>query len=134
MSASFSIEVDPARDLVAIVMSGFFTPQDVAAFQAARDEAHRKLTCAPNNHVTLNDVREMKIQPQDAVAAFQQLLASPSHRSRRLAFVVAPTLARGQLMRAVTGRNARFFDNVKDAEAWLLAPEADQAAPLRAAG
>lgn len=129
MSAEFSIRVDPARDLVRIRMAGFFTPADVAAFVRARAEAHARLRCARNRHLTLNDVREMKIQPKDALEAFRGLLADPAHRSRRLAFVTAPTLARAQLERALLGReDVRLFDDEREAEAWLLRTEDARAA------
>ena len=132
MSATFSIRVEPDRDLVRIWMSGFFGEADVADFLAARREAHRALRCPLNAHVTLNDISEMKIQSQDIVAAFQQTLSEPEYRSRRLAFVVGTTLARGQLMRACAGRDARCFDDVADAEAWLLEGQIEAApAPFR---
>ncbi|MGQ0659671.1 hypothetical protein [Sphingosinicella sp.] len=124
MSASFSITAEPDRDLVRIRMSGFFTPADIAAFLDARARAHAQLTCGSNQHLTLNDVRGLSIQPQDSVAAFQTMLADSNYRSRRLAFVVAPTLARGQLARALSGRaNTRMFEDPHEAEAWLLDPD-----------
>lgn len=122
---SFSFHVEPGRDLVRIVVAGFFTPADVLAFAAARNAAHTKLTCLANQHVTLSDVRDMKIQPQDAVAAFSTMLAAPEHRSRRLAFVVASTLARSQLARAAGSRDVRFFTDEAEAEAWLFSAELD---------
>jgi hypothetical protein len=125
MSATFQIEADPARDLIRIRMGGFFTPADIAAFLKAREDAHAKLTCGRNQHVTLNDVRDMKIQSQDAVDAFRGMLAQPHHASRRLAFVVSPTLARSQLMRAIDARHARLFEDPATAEAWLFSAEAD---------
>ncbi|MEA3048121.1 MAG: hypothetical protein QOJ53_2453 [Sphingomonadales bacterium] len=124
MSARFSFAIDRRLDLVRIVMTGLFEPDDVARFLAARAAAHADLGCAPNRHLTLNDVREMKIQPQQTVAAFHQLLANPAHRSRRLAFVVSPTLVRSQLMRALASRDSRCFGGIAEAEAWLLAQEA----------
>lgn len=133
MSANFTIDVDPARDLVRISMAGLFEPEDIERFLEARRLAHARLVCPPNCHVTLNDVREMKIQPQHSVAAFRDMLAAPQYRSRRLAFVVAPTLAKMQLMRAAEGRNVRFFDDVADAEAWLF-DHAQEDAPKRAFG
>jgi hypothetical protein len=128
MSANFSITADPARDLVRIRMSGFFTLEDIAAFVEARRAAHAQLTCARNQHVTVNDVREMKIQSQEIVDAFREMLAAPDYRSRRLAFVVSPTLARTQLMRAVAGRDVRCFEDAWAAEAWLLMPGKAKAA------
>lgn len=121
MSAEFSIGVDPARDLVRIEMRGLFEPEDVQRFLRERAIAHRGLNCGPNRHVTLNDLRLMKIQPQQSVVAFRALLADPVYRSRKLAFVAAPTLARSQLMRALNGREARCFEDVASAETWLFA-------------
>lgn len=123
MTATFTLDVDPGRDLVQITMAGFFEPGDIQAFRAARDREHAKLTCAPNQHLTVNDISGMKIQSQEMVASFQAILADPAHRSRRLAFVVSRTLARSQLVRALNGRQARCFENRADAEAWLFAPE-----------
>jgi len=120
MSATFSIHVEPERDLVRIRMAGFFTQPDIEDFFEARRRAHQQLRCAPNAHLTLNDLSGMKIQAQDIVAAFQAMLASPDYRSRRLAFVTGSTLARAQLLRAATGRDVRCFDDVAAAEAWLL--------------
>lgn len=123
MNASFTFAIDRRLGLVRIVMSGLFQPEDVARFLEARAAAHAELGCGPNQHLTLNDVRAMKVQPQQTVAAFHELLADPAHRSRRLAFVVSPTLARSQLIRALAGRASRFFCDVAAAEAWLLAED-----------
>jgi hypothetical protein len=120
MDAKFSFAIDRPLGLIRITMTGLFTVEDVAGFLAARREAHAALGCAPNQHLTLNDVRAMKIQPQETVAAFHLLLADTEYRSRRLAFVVSPTLARSQLMRALAGRYSRCFDDPWAAEAWLL--------------
>lgn len=121
MSADFAIDVDAARDLVRIRMSGFFTPEDIDAFLAARAVAHTQLRCDPNQHLTLNDLSDMKIQSQDSVEMFRAMLADPAYRSRRLAFVIGRTLARTQLQRALDRRTARCFDDNWAAEAWLFA-------------
>jgi hypothetical protein len=128
MGGDYSFRVDRAKSLVRITMSGLFTRADVAAFLDARREAHERLACAPNRHVTLNDLRALKIQPQEIVAEFREMLADPRYRSRRLAFVVGATLARAQLLRALGGRPVRCFETVEEAEAWLLAEEEDAAA------
>jgi hypothetical protein len=129
MSGFFSIRVDPVHNIVRIRMSGFFTAEDIEAFLAERARAHRQLRCGPNEHLTLNDVSEMKIQSQEIVEAFREMLAAPEYRSRRLAFVSGSTLARGQLLRAATGRNVRCFDDAASAEAWLFETE-QSAMPL----
>jgi len=132
MDANFSFSTERARDLVRIQMAGLFTRADILAFLEERRLAHAQLGCAPNRHLTLNDVRGMKIQSQEGVAMFREMLADPAYRSRRLAFVASQTLARSQLMRALDGREARCFDNVEEAEAWLFAEETEEVeAPLR---
>jgi len=128
MSAEFHIDVDSARNLVRITMSGFYSAADIEAFLVAREAAHRRLACAPNAHLTLNDLRGMKIQSQDAVVAFRRLLADPAYRSRRLAFVIDRTLARAQLERALADRDARCFSSCEEAEAWLLEGRVNRAA------
>jgi hypothetical protein len=134
MKAEFSFDVDPLHDLVRIRMGGFFRPDDIANFLAARRAAHQALRCAPNAHLTINDIRRMEIQSQDIVDAFQAMLAAPDYRSRRLALVVANTLARSQAIRALESRDARWFEDPAKAEAWLLADEREEIPLRRAAG
>ena len=67
------------------------------------------LRCRQNEHLTLVDIREMDIQAQDSVVAFQRVLTDPSKTSKRLAFVVARSLARMQIKRAADSRDARYF-------------------------
>lgn len=125
MDADFSIDVDPSRDLVRLRLAGFFSHADIARFEAARASAHRALTCGPNRHVTVTDVRGMKIQSQDMVTAFRELLAAPEYRSRRLAFITGPSLTRTQLQRAIGSRDARCFSDPAEALAYVLSDTSD---------
>ncbi|MGY4395229.1 hypothetical protein ACVWZA_000390 [Sphingomonas sp. UYAg733] len=120
MDAIFSVDADPSRDLIRIRMSGFFTPDSIKVFLTARRDAHAKLRCGPNEHLTINDLREMKIQSQNVVSQFYSVLADPAYRSRRLAFVVASSLARMQLVRALGSRSAECFTDPAAAEQWLF--------------
>ena len=120
MKAKFDISVNVERSLVRMTMSGFFSSEDIAQFVIARDEVHHMLQCRPNQHLTLVDIREMDIQAQDIVVAFQHILADPSKASKRLAFVVARSLARMQIQRAADSRDASYFSEVHEAEHWLL--------------
>ena len=133
MGDKFSIAADRSNGLVRIVMAGLYTLADVPAFYEARRQAHEALGLPKNAHLTLNDVRELKILPQDTLAAFCDMLADPDYHSRRLAFVVAPTLVRAQVLRALSGRGeARCFEDLAEAEGWLLQDQAP-AMPLRSA-
>jgi hypothetical protein len=134
MKAEFSFEVDAGRDLVRIRMAGFFTRTDIADLVDARGAAHEALECAPNAHLTLIDIRGMDIQAHDIVDGFRDILAAPEYRSRRLGLVVSNTLARSQAIRAIENRQARWFTDPAQAEAWLLAEDLDEAPLRRAAG
>jgi enoyl-CoA hydratase/carnithine racemase len=120
MHPRFSIEIDRPRDLVTIVMNGMLMPGDMSDFFKARLKARAMLGCATGRHVTLADLREMNILPHETVDAFGALLTDPQSRARRLAFVVASTHVRSQLMRALVGRDSRCFADPAEAEAWLL--------------
>lgn len=105
MQSNFAFDVEPDRNLVRIWLGGFFSPADVAGFANERDRAHQRLRCGPNEHVTLVDIREMAIQPQDSVAAFRQMLSNPAMISHRLAFIVAFACQNAdQARRGITGR------------------------------
>ncbi len=126
MEATFSIVNDIPHGLMRITMAGFFAPADIARFVAARDRELAALRTRPNEHRTLVDIRAMDIQAAQSVAAFGQLLADPRTVSRRIAFVVGRSLAAMQIRRAAQGRDSRYFDDIEEAEDWLLAAQ-----PLR---
>ena len=136
MSVKYSIRADRACGLIRITMSDLLTLDDVAGFYAERARAHAELGLPRNMHMTLNDVRDLKILPQPTLAAFVEMLADPEYHSRKLAFVVGPTLVRGQVMRAIAGRpNVSCFAEMVGAEEWLLAGEMfDARVPRVAAG
>jgi hypothetical protein len=124
MEARFSVAVDVPRSLVRISMAGFFSSDDIARFVDARDKAHALLRCGPNQHRTLVDIREMNIQSQESVASFQAVLANPRWASKRLAIVVAQSLARMQIKRAANSRDAGYFNDMAEAERWVLEDDA----------
>lgn len=125
MSGTFDIVVDPTIGLIRITMAGFYEADDIAAFVAARHAAHARLGWPDHRHMTLNDVRAMKIQDRSIVQAFQEMLSDPAYRSRRLAFVADANLVRGQLLRAIAGRDdVGCFATIAEAESWLFAEEA----------
>jgi hypothetical protein len=128
MDAAFSITADPARDLVVMRLTGFFTPADLERFVAERRIVHGTLRCGPNRHLTLADTSRISIQSQEMVARFGAMLADPAYRSRRLAFVTGSSLARMQLQRAIGSRDAQVFTDEREAMAWLFAAEASAAA------
>ena len=133
MSDKFTFTLDRDRGLVRISMHGFYRLRDVAAFFEARRGAHAALGLPRNAHVTLADLRDMKIQQQEVIEAFQQRLAVPEERARKLAIVVDAAMARAQASRAISASDTRYFTDVESAEAWLFA-DAVAALELRRAG
>jgi hypothetical protein len=125
MKAKFSVEADRSRGLVRIALAGFFTSDDIRDFLKARNEAHEALGCEPNRHLTVCDIREMTMQPQTIVDAFEEILGVRERRARRLAFIVGPALARSHLLRALISCNAKCFTDPALAETWLLAPDTE---------
>ena len=120
MNAEFSVLVDRRRGALRVSMGGFFVPADVARFA---EEVQRKLDqlgLPPNAHLMLCDVRRMKIQAQDIVAAFGQIVGNPRYRSKRLAFVTGSSLARLQAQRLPAREGVAYFSDPAAAEAWLF--------------
>jgi hypothetical protein len=118
MDAKFNILTDIRHNLMRVKMSGFFSDDDVQRFSAD----YRSLLAQLNapGHLTLVDIREMKIQPQSVVGAFSSLLASPDVRSRRLAFICSSSLARLQAQRLTDREGVRFFEDEAEAEDWVV--------------
>jgi hypothetical protein len=120
LTPRFTVAAEPEHDLLRLTMGGFFGIDDVAKLSEARLAGLRQLRCAANQHRTLVDVSECKLQSQDVVVAFQKVIGDPRYTSRRLAFVIGSSLARMQVRRILTRAGAALFDNVAEAEAWLL--------------
>jgi hypothetical protein len=121
MSQKFTFTLDRDRGLVRITMHGFYTVADVAAFLEARRKALAELGLPRNTHITLNDLRGMQIQTQEVIQAFQQGLAVPEEKARKLAIVVDAAMARSQANRAINSADTHYFSDVEAAEAWLFA-------------
>ena len=120
MNASFHFAVSADGKLLRVTLAGFFSSADVARFAVALNAAQRTLRSASNQHVTCVDIREMQIQSQESVAAFQKVLAIPARKGKAIAFVVSQSLARMQAQRVANGREANFFASVGEATMWLV--------------
>jgi hypothetical protein len=129
MDAHFSIDVDPARKLLKVALSGFYTVADVERYHAAIHVATARAGGLPSAQRMVCDISGMHIQTQDVVVAFQKVMSDPKYQHRRVALVVASTLARMQAQRATSAREVHFFPTTAEAEAWLFSqPDAASAA------
>jgi nucleoid-associated protein YgaU len=116
----FSFDVDPDRDLISVILSGFFLPQDIIRLEAARADAHHKLRCGANQHQALIDVRQMHPHRPDVLALFVKLLTIKDLAAKRTAYVVTRSDALMQIKRATDGSGARYFMSTEAAADWLV--------------
>lgn len=120
MAYSFEFIADARRGIVHIHLSGFFSEDAVHSIAAGMAGTLKQLSCGPNNHMTLVDVTGCQIQSQQIITAFQRLVADPTFRSRRLAFVTGSSLIKMQLRRLINDPSyAPVFGDHGSAESWL---------------
>ena len=119
MAGHHHIRIVPERSLVRLTMAGFYEREDVDGLARDVAAAVAALGCAPHQHLTLADIRDMAIQSQTAVDGFMGLVGSHGVRSRKLAFITSRSLARMQARRLTSRPDVEFFDDVPSAEAWL---------------
>lgn len=122
MSGWFRIEVEREDALVRLTMGGFFSADTIVEMRRGIVDAIATLSCFPNDHVTLCDIRDMDIQAQERVEEFAGVVGSDDVRSRLLAFVTAKSLARMQAKRLTSREGVDFFTDVPAAERWLHQP------------
>lgn len=122
MRGSYTIEAEPAHDLIRMTLTGFFDIETIRAFGAARYPVIARLGCARNQHITLCDIAGCSLQSQESVAAFQQVLGEGDIRSRKLAMVTGSSLAWMQARRILNRDELACFDTEPEAMQWLLAP------------
>lgn len=119
MPPHYSIDVEP-WGFLRFTLAGLFDRETFGRFVQDRRVAFGRLTCAPNAHLTLVDLRECVLQPQIVAAAFQELMADSKTRSRRMAFVFGSSPARMQVRRILAERDdIGLFIDEESAMAWL---------------
>lgn len=124
MPARWTIETEPAKGLLRMVLAGTYSVADVERLDLERKSAIGALKIAFNHYVVLIDVRGCDISSQDVAAALNTAIGNPVFRARRCAMVVASTLVRMQARRVVDRPDLQFFEDPAEAEAWLLADAA----------
>jgi hypothetical protein len=117
-----TVTTDPAHKLVLAAMSGFLTPDDVVAFGREEQAAVEAMGLKSGEFYLLIDTSGTVIQPQDVVAAFQELALHAPLKARRIAVVRKSALTRMQTQRILQVRdNAAIFETLDEAKDWLFA-------------
>ena len=119
MNATHTIRVDPKKKLVDITLAGFFNVPRVIQVAIDGKAAIESLGLAPHEHLTLIDVSDFSLQSQDVVSALQSTFGNPRYASRRLAVVTDKSLSPMQVQRVLKRDTAQWFDDRREAEAWL---------------
>ncbi len=121
MQPRHAVTVDVDARFLHLTLGGFFDADAIARFMADREAAHVSLGAA-NDHVTLCDVTDCKIQSQESFEQFRALLMQRSRWGRRMAFVVPQgSLAALQVKRLVAERaDLRVFNDTEEGRAWVL--------------
>ena len=117
----YNIDILPQKQLIDIRMSGFFSVADAKRFCEDEQRAVAQMGALAGNHLVLVDVTAMKIQSQEVVYSFQELIDNAPRKARRIALVVGKSLSMMQARRLDNdaGRLG-LFDYRSDAMDWLL--------------
>lgn len=119
----YTIEIEPERRLVRVVLAGFWSVEEANAFAAEQQAAVRTLGPPYGSHLTLADVRDFAVQKQEVSAAIRDLVLNAAATSSRIAVVGGSGLALLQFRRITQREGARQFDDLDEAERWLLASD-----------
>lgn len=120
--AMFSVDYDPDRGIVRLMIEGFWDAATVEAFAAETLVALRRARAETGRSLVLTDARSFQVQSLDVATAFDlaELRIGPARE--RMAIVVSSALSKMQGQRALAGTDTMFFTDVAAAERWLLAP------------
>lgn len=124
----FEITTDPSRKLVRLTLKAMLTKEQVADLYRQEHHAIRAMGCALGEHICIVDLTACPLQVKEVAEAFRHNIGSP-HQARRLAMYTGQALARMQAKRVARERSdVAIFERREDAEAWLFAEGAQNAA------
>ena len=118
----FTICADIPRNMMRIVMRGFWDASTLAAYDAAITRVADQMTaggCPRHEIVALVDARELNAQSQRIIVDYKEMFDVPSKRPRRLATIVEHALSKRQVQR-IALPNQQIFANEPEALRWLL--------------
>lgn len=134
----YAFETSHEDRIITLRMGGVMSIEEAHACAAAKEAEVDRLGPPYDDHSTLVDVRELRVQPQDILAIFTNFVAATRHKSRRIAIVGGEGTARMQFRRiaesAPLRAGMRFFTDIGEARAWLEDDMAGAADPLAQTG
>jgi hypothetical protein len=122
-NSMFEIETNHADRIISLRMIGGFTMDSARACAAAKETAVDSLGPPYDDHSSLVDVRDLRVQSRDIFAIFTNFVALTKHKSRKIAIVGGEGTARMQFRRVAEREplrdDMRFFTIVREARDWL---------------
>jgi hypothetical protein len=119
----YEIQTSQADRIIFLRMYGAFTIEGARACADAKEAAVVALGPPFDDHSSLIDIRDFRIQPQEIFAIFTNFVATTKHKSRRIAIVGGEGSARMQFRRIAERDplrdDMRYFTAVDEARAWL---------------
>lgn len=117
----YSIDTDPARRLLTIVMRGYWDQPTFERFAAEYSRKIRQMHASGTLDNALIDGREFAVQARAISDQFRDLIAAHTpYMAKRTATVVPAHLNKLQAERAGEAIDARYFTDMAEAEAWLF--------------
>ncbi|MDR6147398.1 hypothetical protein QE363_003191 [Sphingomonas sp. SORGH_AS870] len=121
----YKVTVDLERGYFEVTTHGFWTLDTMADFTRELEQTIRRIRATGRSPVSLCDYSNAMVQSQEVVAAFVQMMESPSVRSGRVAVYTKGALTKFQAERANQNHDEfRFFTDKDETRAWLFAPQA----------
>lgn len=120
----YSIETDPSRRLLSIVMRGYWEQPTFDHFSAEYSQKIRTMHASGTLDFAMIDGREFAVQARKISDQFRDLIAAHSpYMARRTATVVPTQLNKLQAERTGEAIDARYFTDMEAARAWLFSDD-----------
>lgn len=116
----YKIEVDIPFRMLKLTLEGFWTVEVAHRFATEQELAVARLGPPYGTHLTLADVRNFEVQRREVVDVIRNLVVNARSTYRRIALVGQSALSKLQFARIIERDNARIFNNLNEAHAWLL--------------
>lgn len=118
----YSIETDPARRLMTLIMRGYWEQPTFDEFSAEYSQKIRAMHACGKLDFAMIDGREFAVQARQISDQFRDLIAAHSpYMARRTATVVPTQLNKLQAERTGEAIDACYFTDMDEAKAWLFA-------------
>jgi hypothetical protein len=120
----YRVDYDRRADRIMLHVSGFWKPEEVAAFAEAVGEKLAEARAAGGTYDSLVESFDFPVQSNEVADLLTNIMhASLPHTTGRAAIVVGSQLNKLQVDRTMVHPRVRAFMTMEEAEAWLAAKD-----------